>query len=204
MASPKFWNRVAEKYAKQPVRDQKAYDQTIARVKERLTPNDRVLEVGCGTGTTALRLADSVAHLRATDISENMIEIAQQKSSEAGAQNVVFAKGEIFDETATGEPYDAVLAFNFLHLLENAEEGLAHARQLLKPEGYFISKTMCIREMNFFFPLMIRAMRLVGKAPYVRYFSRSELEQMIADAGFEVLETAGYPHPNRFVVARKI
>jgi len=38
------------------------------------------LEFGCGTGSTALLHASFVKHMTATDISDEMIEIAKQKA----------------------------------------------------------------------------------------------------------------------------
>ena len=49
-----FWNRVARRYAAMPMRNPDAWEETLARVTARLSPTDRVLELGCGTGSTAL------------------------------------------------------------------------------------------------------------------------------------------------------
>ena len=49
----RFWDRLAAGYAKKPVPDEEAYARTLERVRAHLTPNDRVLELGCGTGTSA-------------------------------------------------------------------------------------------------------------------------------------------------------
>ena len=64
-----FWDRIAPKYAKSPVRDQQAYEATLARTRSYLGAEDKVLELGCGTGSTALILADAVAEYTATDLS---------------------------------------------------------------------------------------------------------------------------------------
>ena len=52
----KFWDKAAAKYAKSPIEDIEAYNYTIGRTRSYLSPTDRVLEVGCGTGSTALLL----------------------------------------------------------------------------------------------------------------------------------------------------
>ena len=72
----KFWDKIAAKYAKSPIKNMEAYNQTMDRTKSHLAKDDSVLEVGCGTGSTALLLADSVQHITASDISANMIDIA--------------------------------------------------------------------------------------------------------------------------------
>lgn len=202
--SAKFWDKNAVKYAASPVRDEAAYAATLDRVREHLPADARVLEVGCGTGTTALKLAGDVAHLTASDISAKMIEIAEGKRQEAGAENVRFVQATLDDHGFETGAYDAVLAFNFLHLVDDAPAALAEIHRLVKPGGLFISKTICLKEWNMFLPLMIRAMRLVGKAPYVNMLKTEDIDGMITAAGFEIVETGYYPKKarNRFVVAR--
>ena len=194
-----FWDRVAEKYAARPVKDQAAYEQTLTRVRAHLQPTDRVLEIGCGTGSTALTLADEVAEMHATDISAKMIEIARAKPQQAP---VTFRQGLIEDETG---PYDVVMAFNLLHLLEDPLEAVRMAHALLPPGGRFITKTVCLGDKGVWLRLMIGAMRAVGYAPYVAYLKAVELEEIIRDPGFDIVETGTFPAspPSRFIVARK-
>ena len=89
-----FWDRLAERYAAQPVKDQDSYEKTLNRVRAHLTPKDQVLELGCGTGSTALTLSDAAGHIHATDISSGMIEIANRKAVAAGVTNVSFGQAD--------------------------------------------------------------------------------------------------------------
>ena len=82
--SKKFWDRIAKRYEKKPVGDEAAYQRKLATTREYFRPSMEVLEIGCGTGSTAIAHAPYVAHIRATDISEKMIEIAKGKATEAG------------------------------------------------------------------------------------------------------------------------
>ncbi|MEM9013931.1 MAG: class I SAM-dependent methyltransferase [Pseudomonadota bacterium] len=204
--SGEFWDKVAAKYAKRPVKDQSAYEKTLDRVRAHLKPDDQVLEIGCGTGTTALILAEEVAHYSASDISAAMIEIANKKKTDKGAENVNFLKAEIPDPRFKREGHDAVLAFNLLHLLEDPAAAISHARELIKPGGLFMSKTVCLDQKGFGLRLMITVMRLLGRAPYVNFMSIDTLEGLFRDAGFEILETGDYPKspPSHFIVAKKI
>ena len=88
----KFWDRIAEKYARDPIENMDGYLYTVERTRSYLNPSDKALELGCGTGTTALDLAGSVSHLLATDISSNMIKIAQDKAATEGTTNVSFRR----------------------------------------------------------------------------------------------------------------
>ena len=55
-----FWDRYARKYAAHAIKDMAGYQRTVERTRHYLKKTDRVIEIGCGTGTTALTLAPSV------------------------------------------------------------------------------------------------------------------------------------------------
>ena len=201
-----FWDRIAPKYARSPIRNLDAYQQTMARTRTYLCETDRVLEIGCGTGSTALLLADQVAEIVATDFSQTMIEIAEDKRSDQGAGNITFRQAPAIDQVFDVESFDAVLGFNLLHLLQDPGAAARRAHQLLKPGGVFITKSTCLSQAGWYVRPMIGLMRFVGYAPFVNFFTRNELEAQIRDAGFEIVETGDYPAnpPNHFVVARKV
>lgn len=197
-----FWDKIARRYAAQPVRNEAAYKETIAKTKAHLGPEVRALEIGCGTGTTALLLADAVGRLEASDISSEMIAIAEEKRVAQNVENVSFVQKTLSDGKLGEGPYDAVLAFNLLHLLEDLEGDLTRIHALVKPGGLFISKTPCLKG-NLLFTVMIGFLRLIRRAPHVRFFKTQELEAMIEGAGFEIAEKEFLPPPSRYIVARK-
>ena len=200
----KFWNKVAKKYAASPIKNVPAYEQTMDRTRTYLSTDDNVLEIGCGTGSTALLLADRTARLTATDISANMIDIAKAKACDAGAENVAFLEGDIFLEDLQAGSFDAILAFNLFHLVRDLPSALDRAQSLLKPGGVLISKTVCLAEQTRLWAIPISLMRMVGFAPYVNMMTFADIEGAITEAGLDVIETGLYPEPySRFVVARK-
>ncbi|WP_417684031.1 class I SAM-dependent methyltransferase [Roseibium sp.] len=201
----RFWNRRARKYAAQPVSDEIAYEHTLERTRAHISGDDSVLEVGCGTGTTALKLSGSVASMTASDIAPEMIVIAREKQRSGVGVNVCFEVASLSDHLARGETYDAVLAFNLLHLVGDVPAELAKVHALLNEKGLFISKSACLGETGAMLRWVIRLMQVFGKAPPITFFSKSELEKMIEDAGFDIVETGTFPAspPARFIVARK-
>lgn len=206
-AAARFWDRTASRYAADPIKDMAGYERTLQRTKALLKPTDSIVEIGCGTGTTALRLAPFVARIIAMDVSEAMIAIARQKALSEGVSTITFAARAA--EEPAGEPgrHDAVLAFNVLHLVADRAAVLAEVRRLLKPGGLFISKTPCLMEMNPLIRLAIPVMQRIGKAPPVDVFGASDLEAALAVAGFSVVERArhgsGRRDPRIFLVARR-
>jgi len=202
--SSDFWDRMADGYAKKPVKDMASYNETLDRTRKHLSASDHVLEVGCGTGSTALLLAPSAAQITATDISRRMVEIAREKASTQGVANVRFEQATLFDEGLQAGSFDVVLGFNFLHLLEDLPGALRRVHELLKPGGRFVSKTVCLGQQSRLWAIPLALMRRLRLAPFVRILDAGELDGIVADAGFEIVESGFLPPPrSRFLVARK-
>lgn len=209
LAAGKYWDKVARRYETRPIKNLTAYHATLDRVRARLSANDRVLELGCGTGMTALKLSSAVARMTASDISGEMVAIGREKAAAQGVENVEFLQATAFDEALEPGAYDAVLAFNYLHLMEDAEATVARIENLLKPGGLFISKTVCLANANIFFRMLMRivipVMQWLNRAPYVRKMDNADVERCIESAGLVILEARNFENApmSRFVVARK-
>ncbi|BCH24953.1 hypothetical protein MesoLjLc_46710 [Mesorhizobium sp. L-8-10] len=204
----RFWDRSSGKYAKAAIKDQAGYERTLERTRAFLGPDDRVLELGCGTGTTALRLAGSVQSYVATDISAGMIEIAEEKNASGAVAGLAFRVATAEALAHEVHRFDAVLGFNYLHLVRDVPGTLRSIHALLAPEGLFISKTPCLGDMNPLIRLvLLPAMRAIGKAPHVSIFRATELDQLLLDAGFDILavesHATGSSDGRPYIVARR-
>lgn len=197
----KFWNRIAGRYAARPLKDVAAYDAMLSDVASRLKLSDRVLELGCGTGGTAIRLAAHVSHWTATDFSSEMIAIARAKPA---GKNVVF---QVADATNAfdGGPFDVICAFNVLHLVDDQPSTLDKVFVNLKPGGLLISKTWCFADLKLKFRILFAVLRAVGMFPAVTPLTVSQLRQAIIDTGFQIVEERvfGKSWQNPYIVARK-
>lgn len=210
----RFWDKAARKYAASAIADEEAFARTLTRVRELTPPGARVLELGCGTGTAALRLADAAESYLGTDISGEMIAIAKEKLAAIKDRDLALRLSfrTATAETLAEEPdcYDIILGFNYVHLAGDLPGALAHIRALLAPGGLFISKTPCIGEVNpLLRPLIhlaIPVMQLFGKAPSVTSLTAASLEDAIRAAGFSIEETAYHGTKKNdwrpFIVAR--
>jgi ubiquinone/menaquinone biosynthesis C-methylase UbiE len=203
----RFWDGIARKYASDPVKDVPGYQRTVERTGHFLGSSDTVLEVGCGTGTTALALAPFVARIVGSDVSSEMVAIARERAVVLGRQNAEFTVAAAERGPGSDGSYDAVLAFNLLHLIADRPPTLARIHRLLRPGGLFISKTPCLSEMNPLIRAAVPVMRLVGKAPFVSFFAAPDLEADIAGAGFTIEERERHGSRRKdariFLVARK-
>jgi ubiquinone/menaquinone biosynthesis C-methylase UbiE len=123
-----FWNGMARRYADSPVRNPENWEKTLELTRARLAPEAEVLELGCGTGSSALRLAPHLARYTGTDDASGMIGIAREKLAETPVEGLSFETARTGDGSLPEGPFDAVLAFNLLHLVPDLPATLAEAR----------------------------------------------------------------------------
>lgn len=199
-AAVRFWNRFAERYAARPIKDVAAYEALLSDVAGRLTPKDRVLEIGCGTGGTAIRLASGVAQFVATDFSAEMIRIAMAKPA---PPNLRFLLAEAAD-LPEGGPFDAICAFNVLHLVDDLPGLLDRLHAGLAPDGLLICKTWCFGDLPLRLRFLFRALQRVGLFPPAWFLTQAELHQALQAAGFAIVATRvfGARAQSPYIIAR--
>ncbi len=202
----KFWDWIAKRYARSPVRDEAAYRAKLEKTREYFTARTKVFEFGCGTGSTAIYHAPYVERILAIDVSPNMIAIARAKAEAKQLANVRFEVGSIEDIEAPAASYDVVMAHSILHLLKDPDAALAKAHAMLVPGGVFVSSTTCMGDAAVMRAIgyAVAAASATGFLPHIAVFSSGELIERMKSAGFAV-EYEWRPHANAalFVVARK-
>lgn len=204
----RFWDRIAVKYAADPIADGAGYEATLRRVQGLLSADQDVLEIGCGTGSTALRLAPFTRRLMATDVSAGMIAIAREKLAAQPVPQLSFDVADADAAVANPGEVDVVLAFNLLHLVTDLDRALALAMRALRPGGLLVSKTACLAEMNPLIPfLALPLMRAIGKAPPVLCFDAAALQSAIARQGMDIVSVERHGTRGKdfrvFILARK-
>ena len=202
--SATFWDKIAEKYSKQPVADEAAYQKKLDITRGYFQPDMDVLEIGCGTGSTAIAHAPYVKHIRATDISENMLAIAKQKAEAAHIANITFEQTTVEDVIAPDGSLDAVMAHSLLHLLEDKEAAIAKIFRMLKPGGVFVTNTVCLGDRMWYLAPLLPVMRLFGFAPLVKVFTVKHIVAALKEGGFDI-DHQWQPHKSIgvFIVGKK-
>ena len=95
-----------------------------------------ILDVGAGQGQLALALAAQGHRVHLTDISADMLQLAQQQALAQGADNVSFQQIGLAELAATQQQqYQLVLCHAMLEWLAQPELAIAQLRQLVAPGG---------------------------------------------------------------------
>ena len=100
-------------------------------------PPLRVLDVGCGTGFLALRMAELGHTAVGIDLSEGMLAAAQHKAEGVGLP-VTFRLGDAEAPPPDGAPYDVILERHVIWTLPQPRKAVHAWRALLQPGGLLI------------------------------------------------------------------
>jgi len=114
---------------------QRAADQT------KLRPGDSALDVCCGTGDLALKLATRVApggNVVGSDFSEPMLDLAREKASRQGATGVRFEWADALRLPYDDGRFDAVTVGFGVRNLSDLDAGLGELRRVLRPGGRLV------------------------------------------------------------------
>ena len=114
-------------------------------IKEYFSPENRILDIGCGAGRTTIGLYKLGYHLiEGLDLSEAMIVQARRISKEFN-YNITFSVGDAtcldYDDEIFGA---ALFSFNGIMQMpgrENRIKVLKEIKRILKPKGYFLFTT---------------------------------------------------------------
>jgi SAM-dependent methyltransferase len=103
----------------------------------RVSPGDKVVDVGCGFGDTAIKLAKIVGpsgSVLAIDCCDGFLEFGRQDAKAAGISNITF-----LEEDVQTYPFEPIHDFCFsrfgTQFFENPVAGLRNMRKSLKPGG---------------------------------------------------------------------
>lgn len=182
----KFWDRISSKYDRIEQNDI-AYRIFIEKAGAYLKAEDTILDFGCGTGLICNEIAWKVRFIQAIDISTKMIEISKNKASVRKIQNIDFARTTLFDEKFKEGTFDAVIAFNILHLLEEPQKYFERINQLLKPGGFVLSATPCMNEAPFL-KNVLKFFSMIGLTPRLNSFTSTEMEKLFINASFKTMQ----------------
>lgn len=179
-----FWDNVAWAYdIFANGINRRTNQQLCAAVAALISPGDDVLECACGTGLLTGAIAPRCKSLVATDLSENMLKRARKKL--AGCRNIRFEWSDILHLPYPDASFDAIVAANVIHLLDQPQLALKELERVCRPGGQIVIPTYMNRtDRGTTDPVS----GLIGRAGagFKREFTPDTYAQFFA--------AAGYPH----------
>ena len=121
-AANSFWSRFGER--------------TIERLA--LKPGERVLDVCCGSGASALPAAERVGpsgSVLGVDLAERLLERARAKAAARGLANTEFRVGDMLDLRLPGDAFDAVVCVFGIFFVPDMGRQVAEFWRMLRPGG---------------------------------------------------------------------
>jgi SAM-dependent methyltransferase len=104
----------------------------------KLSPGERVVDVGCGAGIDSLIAAKKVGpdgRVLGVDMTPSMLEKARRAAEEAGLKNVEFREGYAESLPVDDGWADVVISNGVLNLMPDKDTALQEMSRVLKPSG---------------------------------------------------------------------
>jgi SAM-dependent methyltransferase len=157
---------------------------------------DRVLDIGCGFGTTTLEMADAVGPSGAVtgvDLSDAMVERLQERASETGATNVRGLVADVQTAELDGGAFDLAVSRMGVMFFDDPVAAFANVRRALASSGRLVFVCWRSPRENQWVSVVIGAVLSAGVkfeppapgAPGPFAFADGDrVGQILADAGY--------------------
>lgn len=178
--------------------------QTVEHIA--LRPGERVLDVCCGTGGSALPAAERVGsegQVIAADLAERLVALGAAKAEERGLENIEFRVGDMLDLGYPDASFDAVVCVFGIFFVPDMAAALKELWRMVRPGGRLAITTWgpgLFEPANSAFWAAIDKVRPDLQRsfnPWERISEPSGLRALLADAGIHtdnVVAEAG-THP---------
>ena len=148
-----------------------------------------VVEFGCGRGYYTRVIARNSKHVTATDLSDEMLEMARMELGEFG--NVSIEKADSEDTSYPSDMFDTVFIANAVNTFENPLKALEESYRVLKAGGLLLIVNYTVYGMKWTEKIResTRFLRRYGLPPiYIRNYSPEKLARLAESADFRVVE----------------
>ena len=186
----KFWRDISDKYdnAIDNILGDKVR-RYVLKTLQKESDLGKSVEFGCGTGYFTQTLAGKSEQLVATDISKEMLEIAQNNLGDI--ENTEFQCLDCQCSDFEENSFDTVFIGLVLLFADDALNVLAESKRILKPGGLLlvaepdISYLSVYGKLKFFYRTFTSYWKV---PPTSHFFTQEELVEMMNQSGFKILE----------------
>lgn len=158
-----------------------------------LTPSDRLLDIGCGTGITVRSLASRVERAVGIDISPSMIEYAREQTR--GVTNVEFVVAESSELPFPDASFTAVLCTFSFHHYPRPAASVQEIGRVLVGGGRVVLADASSDHWTIRVADIVARRREPG---HVRFYRSHELVCLLGQAGF--IDIAAHRDPRSWYV----
>jgi ubiquinone/menaquinone biosynthesis C-methylase UbiE len=163
-----------------------------ARVRALTPPPREALDVGCGAGHLSFALAPNVQRITAFDPSDSMLATVRAAAAERGLTTIETAQGRAEQLPFPEGRFELVCTRYSAHHWLDLPAALGEMRRMLTPGGWLLLIDL-LGEEHPLVDTWLQSMELLRDPSHVRDRSASEWSQLIARAGFQLLEQESFP-----------
>ena len=142
-----------------------------------IKPDDRILEIGCGTGSLIKVIAGKMENgfIEGIDFSSEMVTIAKRKNRKHIARGAVNITGDHFDDHSFKKNiFTKACSVNTLYLWENPEPTVTKVMNALQPGGKFVLAFEDVHQLE---------QRKLNRDVF-RFYRRSDVRYLLENNGF--------------------
>jgi len=153
---------------------------------------ERVLDVGCGTGASAIPAAKAVGpggQVIGLDVAEGMLARAQQKAAALDLDNIEFRHADMSDSGEPDESFDAVISVFSVFFVPGMEQQIAELWRQVRKNGRLVVTVWAERSFEPAVPIFYEEMRRlrpnlkVAPRPWERLTVPNGLRRLLLDGG---------------------
>ena len=154
---------------------------SLAEALLRLMPPVVVADLGAGEGAFSLMLAQRAKRVIAVDTSAKMIEVGREQAARNGVTNLEFRLGDMEEIPIASAEVEIAFFSQSLHHALHPVRAIQEAARILAPGGRIV--VLDLARHRFEEARELYADEWLG-------FTESELESMLAAAGFTAIQTS--------------
>ena len=128
---------VAAAYAVSPVHQSGPDLDALVR-EAALTGTEEAIDLGCGAGHAAHRIAPLVRRVVAFDLTQEMLEVAASLAEAKGLTNIEFRRGDVTALPFADSSFDVVTSRYSAHHYPDPARAVREAARVLRPGGRFL------------------------------------------------------------------
>jgi ubiquinone/menaquinone biosynthesis C-methylase UbiE len=180
----------------------------------RLSDNDHVLEVGCGTGIFALSLAGHAAHVTGIDLTPEMLAQARALQAELNVANVTWKQGDALPLPFASGTFSVVVTKATFHHFVDPAAVLAQMARVSAPgarlavsdmtfeplQGVTFDRIEKLRDPSHVRVLSASALRELGRAAGLREIAFWQTSTALP---FETVLATSFPEPGNLERVRQ-